>query len=963
VPYEPKPPKLSIFSGDLQRLLKPIRPAKSKSDSRALETKGSNLQKVLNFIGRPGNAERQALINQMQGKSWVAGLKAGITGKASPTGGDVIQAFRGGRAPENKAGKIAQGVGGFAADVLNPLDPINLVGGGIVKAGSKALQLSGKLAPFAQGLIKGERALLGIRIPFTQKSIPLTPDFINRAAGHTLTGVGRAAMTVPGVASVVKGMRPSFKKLSTFMNIGKSRAGHIEAEHFEKFGKIQKPLADRAVGQIKAGKLSPALLKHYAGLTPEQIVGREVRHFLEKPILASQKKNGITSITGGKKFKNSVSEFLKTVERPDAPMLPAIRGIARMQEKSLGILGGMKKSRGIEGEALGYAPRVLSEESRKQMKELGINVEKGDRVFKDLTTSQIEALAKEPKYSSKLFSEIVGSKGLEKNPQLLDAFRKKNPAGASFYEDDAVKAYGTHLKSSSKEVAASEAVESVVKNPSFARASKEAWGENANRVVAVPVPERFKFPLRAVKGEPRLMQGGKVWVDETVAPEFRRLTEVLSDADKVNQFLATNDTMWKTLTQLWKRSVLYSPPGSVPTIMRNFTGNNFLSWIRGAWSVGGFSGASKAMATILKHGDNPKAFAEATANMGQLGQELRLMKAGNLFEEGLAKDVFEGARPLKKIEGLVGINLGGKANEAAENFSRVQHYLTRRAQGYTPEAAIEDVRESLYDYVNGLPPALQRFKNSPAGMPFVSWMYFNIPAMVEQALKHPGKAMSIDRAKKNFEAAQGDHPDERALAEYIKGDLNVRLWMDPKTGKWTYLRLKGTLPIADLEDVTSMSKFYDLMLASLNPITKTTLENTFNRSLFFKSAGGERSPIENYPGETSEFLRAEMPKKLINVLRNLRPLGEINKIIPSKGGAPKLSGGEYGLRMTGLSLVPSSPERDAQKAREAFQKRLSDLKRAKRTQEFYKKPTSGIDEMMRRLREEESFSSPSQRKK
>ena len=61
-------------------------------------------------------------------------------------------------------------------------------------------------------------------------------------------------------------------------------------------------------------------------------------------------------------------------------------------------------------------------------------------------------------------------------------------------------------------------------------------------------------------------------------------------------------------------------------------------------------------------------------------------------------------------------------------------------------------------------------------------MYFNIPAMLEQALKHPGKAMSIDRAKKNFEGTQGDKPDERALAEYIKGDLNVRLWMDKESG-------------------------------------------------------------------------------------------------------------------------------------------------------------------------------------
>ncbi len=949
--------KINLFSKGLPGDLLSRR--KKPKEDRALETKGSNFQKIMNFIARPGNAERQAIINMKQGKSAVEGLRAGITGKASPSGGEVIQALRGGQEPTTKTGKVAQAIGGFVADVANPLDPINYVGGGVVKAGSKGLQLAGKLAPFAKGLQKGERSLLGLHVPFANGAISLTPDFINKASGHLFEGIGKAAKTIPGVERGLSAMQPAFKKLSTFMNIGKSRAGNIETSEFTKSrGALQVPLAKKAASQIKAGslaKVNPKLDKYYKskGYTPEQIVGREMRRILEHPISKTQKEVGITGkFKGGEKLRSTVTNFLRKSVPTDGATLPTIKSLIRIQRPSLERIGALKKSRGLEGMVEGYAPRSLSEASRKQMKELGINVEHGERVFKQFTTEQAEALAQHPVYSAKFFSEIVGSKGLEKNPGLLDAFRKKNPVAASFYEDDAVKAYGKHLSASAKEVAASEAVESVAKNPSFARPTKEAWGDNAGRVVAVPIPERFKQPLRMVKdGEDtkRFMSGGKVWVDETIAPEFRKLTEVLSDSDKVNQFLASNDTMWKTLTQLWKRSVLYAPPGSIPTIMRNFTGNNFLSWLRGAWSPRGFANATKAIGTVLKYGDDPKAFANATQELGPLGQELRLMKAGNLFEEGLTKEAFEGARPLKKLEGLAGINIGGKANQAAENFSRIQHYLTRRSQGYTPEAAIADVRESLYDYVNGLPPVLQRFKNSPAGLPFISWMYFNIPAMLEQALKHPGKAMSIDRAKQNFEGQQSKKPDERALAEYVKGDLNIRLWQDPESGKWTYLRMKGTLPIADLEDVTSLEKFSDLMLASLNPITKTALENELNQSFFFKTAGGERAKIENYPGETSEFLRGQHSKKLINVVKNIRALSEINKLIPSKSGAPRLSPEEYGLRMTGLSLVPTDPKRDAEKAQTAFKRRLFELKRAKKIQENRHASTENIDKMLREL--------------
>ena len=963
-PYKPYTSK----SGGYQGFIKPARV--KKANDRALETESSKFEKIMNFLGRFGAAERQAVINKTKGESVLSGLKEGITGRATPSGSDVITALRG-SAPTTTTGKVAQAATGFLADVLNPFDPLTYLGAGVVRGGAKALQATGKLAPFAKGLIQGERAALGLSVPFTQKTIALTPKFLDKSAGQFLTGVGGAIKALPYADDVINALSKPFTKIATQVNRMKANTGEFaKTEAVRSRAGLLPALTKKAGKGIEAylKKFNPGQLKQYKamGIEPGEMVGREAVRWLERGLKSKQ--SGVVQFEKGTtKLKSEMNAFLKKAVPEDGLTSPTIKSIARIVAPSLERQGAIKQKLGIEGLLENYAPRVLSETTKKQMEKLGVQIERGDRTLKEITTAQAEALLANPKFSSHMAAEIIGSKTLEKEPGIasafLDGFRQKNPKGAAFYEYDIAKSYGTALNRTARDVSITEAVDNLANNPSFARRTEKMWGDT--KAVAVEIPSAYRGLLSKHKDFTgkgfKISNKGKVFVDPAVAPEFRRLMDVLTDSKRMNEFFAFQDTMGRTLTQLWKRWTLYAPPGSIPTISRNFMGNNFLSWFAGAWSPRGFADATTALNTVMKHADDPIMFNRVTNQMGDLGGHIRYMREANLFNESLSKEVLEGSKAWLPRTGNRAVDIvsapiqsAGKLNETAENFSRIQHFMTRIRQGWTQEAAAADVRERLYDYVNGLPPLLQRFRNSPAGLPFVSWMYFNIPAMVEQSIKHPGKAMSLDRAKKNIEStigvdSEGGKPDERALSEYIKGDAHIRLWMDEKTGKWTYLRLKGMVPVADLEDVLGLEKFASMMMASANPIIKTPIETYTNRSMFFKTAGGQPADIERYPGEMGEFLGMDMRKKNINILRQLRVLNEANRLLPSPSGAPRLQPQEHGLRMLGASMVPVDPNKDVQRAKMAFQQQKSALDRQKKYRSNNRKETSEIDKQLEAL--------------
>lgn len=962
------------------------------ADGPALETEGSNLEKIFRVLSKPGDVERQALINLHQGKpvgenvlnilnikpnesipkNVVNLFKAEPESVRPPSGSDLVQELRGGASPTSKTGKAAQAIAGIAVDVLNPADPLNWLGIGELKGGAKGLEALGKAPGVIEGLEQGGRAFGTLSLknaPVIGKYLPElavhTPKFVDEAAGGALRGLGDVGKALGG-GKVVDFFKPQFVKLAGYTNRAKVNATDL----FEKMANLATPskikdLEKSAIEKIKAGKLgeiNPDVSAHWdkMKLTPKQKVWAEVNRLAEMPIAEK---------SGGAKIPAYMKEFLGKVPT-SGDTLDEIKQIQNLRKSPLDILGEKKSKLGIEGQLEGFAPRIGSDSLFKTLDSIGVPREKAERSIKDFTMQQAEAIAKaenilgplaktpeaqqaisaqSARIRANFYGKMLGNKAMKENPQLLEKLKLIDPPGATIYETDGMKAFGKEVEGSSREISLWEGLGDILKNQSIAKTKLSDWG--GEHAVKWEIPKQFQKMIGDLRKDGAKINMGHMYVTPETAHELQNLVGVLTDTDKMQKMIGGIQGTLMGWTRLFSRMTLLSFPGTVPYGMRNITSNNIQSALAGAWSASGVAKAFKMIPALIKGAGNPERLAQEAEKLGPLGEHLKIMHDSNLFGETFSQDLFQGKRPLQKFEKAIGIDLAGKWNAYAEDFGRIQHYMTRIGQGWTPEAAIADVRKYLYDYAGGLSPQLQGAK---AIFPFLSWTRFNLPIMVEHMIKHPAKVEIPYRFKENIENTLGStsqgKPDERALDEFVKGDFHIRLWQDEKTGKYTYLRLKNTIPIADLEDITGMTKFMDLMTSSLTPYIKTPLENLFNQSLFFRSAGGERSPIENYPGQTGKFLGMDMGRKTINTLRNIRPLSEVNRLIP--GERPILGAPEQAIRMSGLSLIPIDMNKSTESARFAYLKQLSNLKMAKKRQEQKGKPSEDIQKLMEQLNEQ-----------
>ncbi|MCC6798323.1 MAG: hypothetical protein IT366_24635 [Candidatus Hydrogenedentes bacterium] len=120
--------------------------------------------KTLELINRPSSASFGAVTALQEGDDPFDRAMKALRGEAEYSGRDVLENF--GVDPESTAGKY----GGFALDVLNPLDPLNYVGGlGAATKAGRAAKLVGKAAEHWDDAARaGERGLVtfaGHRVP------------------------------------------------------------------------------------------------------------------------------------------------------------------------------------------------------------------------------------------------------------------------------------------------------------------------------------------------------------------------------------------------------------------------------------------------------------------------------------------------------------------------------------------------------------------------------------------------------------------------------------------------------------------------------------------------------------------------------------------------------------------------------------------------------------------------------
>lgn len=162
-------------------------------------------------------------------------------------------------------------------------------------------------------------------------------------------------------------------------------------------------------------------------------------------------------------------------------------------------------------------------------------------------------------------------------------------------------------------------------------------------------------------------------------------------------------------------------------------------------------------------------------------------------------------------------------------------------------------------------------------MPFYTWTSKNIPLQVQQFVENPGKFSKIATAKKDIEQGVPE-TNEQYMSDYIKenGPIRVR----EKDGKTQYFLSGAWLPAsAALQFLTNLKQ---ASLGMVTPVAKLPLETAFNKSSFFQNTLGEYDSLKKYPGQKSSYLGMDLDPRVVNLLRSIRPLNELNNFNPNE---------------------------------------------------------------------------------
>lgn len=354
------------------------------------------------------------------------------------------------------------------------------------------------------------------------------------------------------------------------------------------------------------------------------------------------------------------------------------------------------------------------------------------------------------------------------------------------------------------------------------------------------------------------------------------------------------------IQNFWKTQALVSPSYHI----RNMAGNLWNNFLAG---VNPFQ-----YGKALQMQKYPEKFAAEIDKMKQLGVIDDGWYAKDIAEEMIAR--VKGVKNWKAgINPLSSQNYLFKGNRAAgsaiENNSRMAHYLDQISKGASPEQAAASVKKFLFDYSDLTPTEKNILKRV---MPFYTWTRKNIPLQLGQLITQPAKFTVPYKIINDIESGV-EKPNEKFMGDYLKSNIPVRIRKN-KNGTTDYFMLGQWLPYASAIDFLSqpMDKILskipssgvkvpknnnwieeamsylptDQLIGMTTPFVKNPIEFTTNTSLYFKNTMGDRSKLEAYPGQQSEFWTPVTGKTLIenkwlNIIRNIRILNDINKWVDS----------------------------------------------------------------------------------
>lgn len=256
------------------------------------------------------------------------------------------------------------------------------------------------------------------------------------------------------------------------------------------------------------------------------------------------------------------------------------------------------------------------------------------------------------------------------------------------------------------------------------------------------------------------------------------------------------------------------------------------------------------------------------------------------------------------------VQIGRNTGQMVENNARLTLFVSRLQKGDSVSQAAATVKKFLGDYRGEVMTDFERQVMNRV-FPFYRWMRFNVPLQFEQMLLSRGKRARTlallrgqDLGQDLVQELTGGAPvDVRAedlpaeIPDWIEEAAGVPVRRDPSTGELQFFMLENFIPAADIDNFIPLNPRETLRFGTnmMSPFVTRPLELAQGRSFFL-----DRDLTKEASGE---FLGQEMNAELINQLRTLRFLSELDRLDPFgtfHRVRPQISNEERVLRSLGL---------------------------------------------------------------
>jgi len=783
------------------------------------------------------------------------------------------------------------GIAGLAVDALNPLDPVNWIGGGIAKSAAKKLP-GDVLLTKAFGRDAAEELLEKLGVEWVEKlgdkmvrpTVGQLIEKISRKANQlgiqegvnpqTIVDIMQAGLNVTGRGANDVLTQPvktalTFNLRNALMNpLSKNKSNIIKSYKIPGSEALMDILGEAAskLGSTKAGQaLGRSFSTRFVPKeVPDSVFTRFIhRHAQKIPGEASQVVDDIAKLTG-----QAGEEALGAVSGPEA-YKELTKGLQRMMERS-------RVNEQIFQERLKKLFAGTTDQQRKEVLQAAI-----DPAYK-LSEKLIPIRDEFIKWRSEI-AETYQKLGIDFTP--IEHYVPFIPVGRPLTKDEAAMLkglFGTSVKTTDAE----DIMSLITKfDPNLkTRTTKALNPAEINRVLgrewltedagvamarrgirAIRGQEAITFlggmaekygltiddigelknlPTGYVLVQPTTELSGRISLSATdvlkgkamaLPQEFVKAyndyTDLLFNTGAMNTFTK----YWDDATRVYKMMAYMWNPGHIP---RDLGSNTYNLWLAGVRDPRRYADAIEALFNPQKLFDFPQ-WKGSAEELNKVLRNLGLLDSGTVLA-----DFMQAGKDITFKMGGAYTEALRKATRGVDNFSRLVGVIDRLTKGETPEQAVAHVKKYLFDYFD-LTAFEKRYMKRI--VPFYTWMRKNIPLQVKTLLEEPGKLATAGKIMRSV----GEFPEEEDVPEFIYESGGFKL-PGPQGGTYVI----PNLPFTDLAKIPTGLETGRELIASVNPLARIPLEMLSNTSLY------SGLPLERYAGEQEKLPFADLLARL-----------------------------------------------------------------------------------------------------